>query len=198
MSDTPNNTLHADTKDTDHSGTDRNSEVSSSVHDTETTSAISVEHTATAAGTAQRDTTNPGMAGGVAASDNHADEVSDGHDGYEYHATTATDHELHGNDLRDSVLTGAVGDDKLVGGAVNTFELQSGNGHDLIFNFHASSDKLEIHRGLNGSDIRDTASLASHMHVSGNDVSFDLGGGNLVTLVGVDVGHLSEANLTWV
>ena len=84
------------------------------------------------------------------------------------------------------------------GGAVNIFELQSGNGHDSIFNFHASSDKLEIHRGLNGSDIRDTASLASHIHVSGNDVSFDLGGGNSVTLVGVDVGHLSEANLTWV
>lgn len=84
------------------------------------------------------------------------------------------------------------------GGAANTFELQSGNGHDAIFNFHVSSDKLQIHRGLNASDIQDTASLLSHLHVSGNNVEIDLGNGNSVTLVGVDVGHLSEANLAWI
>lgn len=84
------------------------------------------------------------------------------------------------------------------GGAMNTFELDSGNGHDAIFNFHASSDKLEIHRGINGSDIQDTASLLRHVDVSGDHVTIDLGNGNSVTLVGIDVEHMSEANLAWI
>ena len=219
------------------------------------------------------------------------EDVSDGHDGYEFHRTTDNDHELHGNDLHDSVLFGAQGDDRLVGGArddildghdgnnsleggngddilvaggesnrgqnhlnggsgddilvaggtktrslddflkanpvlstaiisdpkfaslstvvrgatddtgggaVNIFELHSGSGHDLIFNFHASSDRLQIDRGLNGSDIRDSASLSSHIHVSEHGVTIDLGKGNSVTLVGVHVEHLSAANLTWI
>ncbi|MCX7174047.1 MAG: hypothetical protein NT159_09000 [Proteobacteria bacterium] len=260
--------------------------------DTHTIGATDAEHTSTGSGgtgTALLSTTSPITTG--TPSVDQPDAVSDGHDGYEYHKTTGTDHELHGNDLHDSVLTGAQGDDKLVGGtrndvldggdgnntldggsgndiliaggetnhgqnhlnggsgddilvaggtkthslddflkanpvlsttlasdpkyaslstlvqgatddtgggAVNTFELQSGNGHDLIFNFHASSDKLQIHSGLNGTDIHDSASLASHIHVTGNDVTIDLGSGNSVTLVGVDVAHLSAANLTWV
>ena len=95
-----------------------------------------------------------------------------------------------------TIVRGAA--DDTGGGAMNTFELQSGNGHDSIFNFHAQSDHLQIHRGLNGSDIQDVASLSRHIHVSGSDVSIDLGGSNSVTLVGVDVGHLTEANLTWI
>lgn len=246
-----------------------------------------VERVTTATGSAQHDTVD---SAGTPSADRQ-DDVTDGKDGYEYHTATANDHELHGSDVRDSVLVGAPDDDKLVGGsrndvldggdgnntldggsgddvlvaggatnrgdnhlnggsgddilvaggtkthtlddflktnpalsttingdakyaslstlvkgatddsgggAVNIFELQSGNGHDSIFNFHASSDKLEIHRGLNGSDIQDTASLLSHIHVSGNDLSIDLGNGNSVTLVGVDVEHLTQANLAWI
>lgn len=80
-------------------------------------------------------------------------------------------------------------------GVGNTFQLQSGNFHDQIYNFHASSDVLEIQSGINGSGITGLSSLLSHVSISGNDVSVDLGGGSSVTLVGVDVAHLSAANV---
>ncbi|TRZ94161.1 MAG: hypothetical protein D4R84_09310 [Rhodocyclaceae bacterium] len=83
------------------------------------------------------------------------------------------------------------------GGASNIFEVDSGSGHDLIFNFHVSSDKLLIHREINGSDILDDASLVRHIEVSGDDVRIELGNGNSVTLVGVDVEHLSASNIDW-
>lgn len=84
------------------------------------------------------------------------------------------------------------------GGATNTFSFQSGSGRDLIYNFHAQTDVLEIHRGLNGSDIQDVESLLHHISVSGNDMTLDLGAGNSIGLIGVDVAHLSAANVTFI
>lgn len=272
---TLHDSTHAETDDSDHTGT------------------TSLEHGTTVTATPQRDTPKTTGTGTDSNDhpDDHPDEVSDGDDGYEYHHATESDHELHGSELHDSVLDGALGDDRLLGGArndvmdgddgsdtldgndgddilvgggeldrghnhfnggsgddilvagggkthslddflkanpflstaltndakyaslatlvkgavddsgggaMNTFELDSDNGHDAIFNFHASSDKLQIHRGLNGSDIQDTASLLRHVDVSGDHVRIDLGSGNSVTLVGVDIEHMSEANLTWI
>ena len=84
------------------------------------------------------------------------------------------------------------------GGVRNVFDIHSASGNDLIFNFHAASDKLQLDRGLNGSNIIDITSLVSHIHSSGNDLSIDLGNGNTVTIVGVDVARLSINNVDWV
>jgi hypothetical protein len=79
----------------------------------------------------------------------------------------------------------------------NIFDVHSGSGHDQIFNFHAATDKVQLDRGLNGSDIRDINSLLNHIHISGNDLSIDLGGGNSIMLVGVDVSGLSANNVAF-
>ncbi len=81
--------------------------------------------------------------------------------------------------------------------ASNVFAFHAGNGHDAIYNFHALTDRIQIDRGVNGSDISDIDSLVRHISVSGNDLSIDLGQGNSVTLVGVDVAHLSADNVMW-
>ena len=169
------------------------------------------------------------------------EDVSDGHDGYEYHRTTENDHELHGSDMHDSVLIGAHNDDLLVGGAHDdildgadgddTLEggggddilmgggqtghdrnhLDGGSGDDILvaggtktrsmddfFNFHATTDKLQIEREINGSGIHDIETLVQHVTVDGNNVMIDFGGGNSVTLVGVDVSNLTSTNIDWV
>lgn len=222
----------------------------------------------------------------------HSGDDKRGDDGYEYHYTTTTNHDLHGNDLANSVLVGSKSDDNLWGGSgndvldgsdgnntleggdgddilitgglsdhgqnhldggkgddilvaggtkthhlddffkanesivlavttdakyaslaalvkssadddgsgngvENIFGMHSGNGHDRIYNFHANTDKVQVERGINGSEIRDMDTLIKHITVNGNDLSIDFGGGNSVTLVGVDVAHLSAANVEW-
>jgi Ca2+-binding RTX toxin-like protein len=75
----------------------------------------------------------------------------------------------------------------------NDFIIHSGNGNDLILNFHAATDKIVVDRVLNGVTI-DSASLLQRMVVNGSNVTIDLGQGNSVTLVGVDPASLSAAN----
>lgn len=82
------------------------------------------------------------------------------------------------------------------GGTARTvFELHSGSGNDTILNFHTDTDRLQIDRYINNSDIQDLASLIRHIHLSGDTISLELGQGNSVTLVGVDIGHFSADNL---
>lgn len=83
------------------------------------------------------------------------------------------------------------------GGVHNIFAIHSNGGKDQIFNFHAATDKIQLDRDLNGSDIHDIDSLASHIHISGNEVTIDVGNGNTITLVGVDIGELSANNVAW-
>jgi len=222
--------------------------------------------------------------------DQHIEEGRTDSDGYEYHYTSVTNHEAHGNELHDNVvrgsssddllyggqlndvldgsdgndhlegsdgddiligggntdkgenhLNGGVGDDILVaggsktshldqflanhqdvlnivttnqkwgsvasiannvtddtgGGVHNIFDIHSNSGDDKIFNFHATTDKIQLDRELNGSDIRDIDSLLHHIQTSENDLSIDLGGGNTITLVGVDIAGLSANNIAW-
>ncbi|MGZ5052034.1 MAG: calcium-binding protein [Methylobacter sp.] len=220
----------------------------------------------------------------------HTQEDQEDSEGFEYHYASATNHEIHGNELNENVVKGSDSDDTLYGGSVNdvldggngndsleggagddlliggastdtgenhldggsgndiligggsktsqlnrfladhrdiasdlqsnqklssiasiangvtddtgggvrnTFDIHSNGGNDQIFNFHAATDKIQFDRDLNGSGIHDIDSLASHIHVSGNDVSIDVGNGNTVTLVGVDVGELTANNIAW-
>jgi len=80
----------------------------------------------------------------------------------------------------------------------NSFEIHSSNGNDLILNFHASSDKIILDSGVNGSDIIDATSLFSHMTTVGSNVTFDLGLGNSITLVGVDVSSLMTSDFVFI
>jgi len=83
------------------------------------------------------------------------------------------------------------------GGVHNIFDIHSNSGDDKIFNFHATTDKIQLDRELNGSDISDIDSLLHRIQTSGNDLSIDLGGGNTITLVGVDIAGLSANNIAW-
>ena len=76
----------------------------------------------------------------------------------------------------------------------NHFVIHSDNGNDLILNFHAETDKIVLDRVLNGSTIKDAASMMDHLIVNGSVVSLDLGLGNSLVLVGVDASKLSAAN----
>ena len=77
------------------------------------------------------------------------------------------------------------------------FVFHSNNGQDRIFNFHPETDRLQIERGLNGSDIVDLPSLKQHLVIDGDNLTLHLGQGHSVTLVGVDIDRLSPANVEW-
>jgi len=222
--------------------------------------------------------------------DQHIEEGRTDSDGYEYHYSSVTNHEAHGNELHDSVVRGSSSDDSLYGGGLNDvldgsdgndhlegsdgddiligggntdkgenhlnggngddilvaggsktshldeflanhkdvlnivttnqkwgsvasiansvsddtgggvhniFDIHSNSGDDKIFNFHAATDKIQLDRELNGSDISDIDSLLHHIQTSGNDLSIDLGDGNTITLVGVNIAGLSANNIAW-
>jgi Ca2+-binding RTX toxin-like protein len=76
----------------------------------------------------------------------------------------------------------------------NHFAVHSGNGNDLILNFHAETDKIVLDRDLNGSTIKDAASMMHHLIINGSIAYLDLGHGNSIMLVGVDASKLSEFN----
>ena len=76
----------------------------------------------------------------------------------------------------------------------NHFVIHSDSGNDLILNFHVETDKIVLDRDLNGSTIKDAASMMDHLIISGSNVSLDLGHGNSIMLVGVDASKLSEVN----
>lgn len=95
-----------------------------------------------------------------------------------------------------SIANGAT--DDTGGGAHNIFDIHSNNGNDKVFNFHAATDKIQLDRNLNSSGISDINSLAPHISISGNDLSIDLGNGNTLTLIGVDIAGLSANNIAWV
>ena len=76
----------------------------------------------------------------------------------------------------------------------NHFAVHSSNGNDLILNFHPETDKIVLDRDLNGSTIKDAASMMDHLIINGGIAYLDLGQGNSIMLVGVDASKLSEVN----
>jgi len=89
-----------------------------------------------------------------------------------------------------ATIINSVSDDA-PGRSYNIFEFENNSGKDEIYNFHASTDKIQLNTGINGSNITDIASLVQHIIVSGDDLSIDLGDDNTLTLVGVDVAGLN-------
>jgi len=91
------------------------------------------------------------------------------------------------------VITGGAGDDLLAGGAgTDLFVFRPGDGADRIADFAAgagSEDKIFIDNGAARPDsFADILAAASQV---GADTVIDLGGGDQITLLGVDVGALA-------
>lgn len=101
---------------------------------------------------------------------------------------------LTGGDGND-VLQGSLGNDTLVGNAgADRFRFTGNDGDDTIEWFWTShQDVLEIADGINGTDIHGGADVLARTSQVGNDAVIDLGAGNTVTLVGIQVASLSES-----
>ncbi|MEP3892145.1 MAG: hypothetical protein ABJN69_16930 [Hellea sp.] len=89
---------------------------------------------------------------------------------------------------------GSAGDDSLFGGAgVDTFGYGIDDGADVIFDFQAvSNERINILQG--GTDFDTFAEIMSVAFQAGNNVIFDFGSGNSLTLVDVDISDLSVDN----
>ena len=101
----------------------------------------------------------------------------------------------------DDVLSGGAGDDLLDGGPGNdtlsggtgadVFSFMQAGGHDVVTDFHAGEDKIDLSAF---ADIGSTDDLA--LHQQGDDLVIDLSAhdGGEVTLQGIDEADLSDAH----
>lgn len=105
----------------------------------------------------------------------------------------AGDDQLFGGTGADT-LKGGEGNDTLSGGAnADLFEFESGTGDDVINGFSsAQADKIFL-KGFGAAfdDFADVQAAASQV---GADVVIDLGGGNSLTLVNINLGDLNAAD----
>ncbi|HEY0124834.1 MAG TPA: calcium-binding protein, partial [Rhizobium sp.] len=65
-----------------------------------------------------------------------------------------------------------------------------GDGRDIVTDFNAKQDILQIAKGVNG--IKKAADVLKHAKQHGKDVVIDLGGKNTVTLKGVKLADLKK------
>jgi Ca2+-binding RTX toxin-like protein len=101
---------------------------------------------------------------------------------------------LDGND----VLRGNAGNDTLIGGAGNdalyggsgsdTFVFASGSGVDIIYDFNAAEDKLD----LRGYGVDTSAEFALVAANSGANVLVNFGGGNTVTILNTQINQIND------
>lgn len=97
---------------------------------------------------------------------------------------------LRGGVGRD-VLDGGNGNDRLYGGlGADTFRFADGSGTDRIFGFAALNDleKIDLSAVTEITDFTDL--VDNHMSQVGLDVVIDATGGNVITLVGTQIGNL--------
>jgi Ca2+-binding RTX toxin-like protein len=89
----------------------------------------------------------------------------------------------------DDTLTGWAGDDSLTGGgASDTFVFAWSFGHDTISDF-TDVDLLDLSAVQSITDFSDLSS--NHLSQSGGNTLIDAGGGNTITLIGVDLNSLT-------
>ncbi len=103
---------------------------------------------------------------------------------------------LFGGKGNDDVL-GGKGNDVLFGGPdFDTFIFGDSSGQDVIGDFELNVDLIAIASNVNGSGILSEADALAQITTDAvGDAVFDLGGGNTVTLAGVDPSTISEADL---
>ncbi|MFO1056662.1 MAG: right-handed parallel beta-helix repeat-containing protein [Dongiaceae bacterium] len=98
-------------------------------------------------------------------------------------------------------LSGGTGNDYLKGNAgSDTFVFgEAGSGHDTVADFQPGTDHLEIKQNLNGNHLLTAADvLASATVDSHGYVVLHLSAQDDVTLLGVDLAHLTAASITMV
>jgi CSLREA domain-containing protein len=101
---------------------------------------------------------------------------------------------LNGGDGDDKII-GGKGDDMLIGGqGRDTFVFSNGSGQDTIRDFNATDNQEQI-------NLKKVASITSfndlrnnHMEQQGDDVLIDLGRGNTITLLNVDITDLGAGD----
>ena len=118
--------------------------------------------------------------------------------------TTGIESLINTNGTAFADLVKASGNNEvLIGGAgADYFVFQDGNGDDVVADFQvgAQGDVMALNLGANDSDgingtgVNSVAELIALGVQRGNDVYFDLGQGNSVTLTGVRVSDLVDAN----
>ena len=118
-------------------------------------------------------------------------------------ATDAVFYGFIGNDFvlggagRDRIQ-GGEGDDILVGDGTTVksyrdeFLFGKMTGDDVILDFDVRHDTIVIAKGL--SDMREPKQVFDHLEQQGKHVMLDLGDGNAVKLLHVDIDDLSKAN----
>ncbi|MCC6925939.1 MAG: hypothetical protein IT549_08975, partial [Novosphingobium sp.] len=95
--------------------------------------------------------------------------------------------------LGADTINGMAGNDVLFGeGGADTFVFGAGSGADVIGDFLHGTDKIQ----LNGI-YADFASLQSHFIQVGNDGAIDLGGGNLIVLLGTTMSTLTAGDFVF-
>lgn len=100
---------------------------------------------------------------------------------------------LFGNAGNDT-LTGGAGDDHLFGGAgADVFVFDTNHGADTIHDL-GPSDMIRLHHDLLGNTAQTgTAVLANHATLTGGTTILDFGGGNTITIEGInDLSILSD------
>ncbi len=79
-----------------------------------------------------------------------------------------------------------VGNNVMYGGfgtGANVFDFEvASSGQDTIINFRPGTDTLKVKQNLNGNGITTAAGLVAAATLSGNDVVFNLGSGNTITV----------------
>ena len=84
------------------------------------------------------------------------------------------------------MLFGGAGNDILHGGAgSDTFVFEGGGGNDVVLDFEAGSDMLQIASDINGTGISSAEDVAARATTVGGKTVVDLGNGDTLTLVGV-------------
>ena len=93
----------------------------------------------------------------------------------------------------DDVLEGGAGNDTLNGGdGDDTFVFASGDGADTVVDFElVGGDVVDLRRLAGVSSFADAMAAAVQV---GDDTVFDFGGGDQVTLLGVDMTQLDDTD----
>lgn len=101
----------------------------------------------------------------------------------------------------DTLYSGA-GDDSLDGGAgpadsthnSDRFVFVDGSGQDTVSSFDTGYDSIQVPENVNGTGFAVAADVLAACTQVGSDVVVNLGGGNSVTIQGVSLGSLANAN----
>ena len=97
---------------------------------------------------------------------------------------------LNGNGGNDSLVGGGGNDTLIGGGGLDSFVFAAGSGQDEVTDFDAlAGELLDV-----GAIFADAGTALGAAAQNGADTVLDLGGGNQVTLLGLTVDELSEAN----